>query len=97
MENVKVFFCGLSKNSDEILIKNLEFLENYIIHGKFDSNLIIVDSDSNNEIKELLSNKSKNNEKITSINEDNLDVTIPSRIKRIAYCRNLCLEIVYEK
>ena len=96
MENVKVFFCGLSKNSDEILIKNLEFLENYIIHGKFDSNLIIVDSDSNNEIKELLSNKSKNNEKITSINEDNLDVTIPSRIKRIAYCRNLCLKIVYE-
>ena len=51
MENVKVFFCGLSKNSDEILIKNLEFLENYIIQGKFDSNLIIVDSDSNNEIK----------------------------------------------
>lgn len=96
MENVKVFFCGLSKNSDEILIKNLEFLENYIIHSKFDSNLIIVDSDSNKEIKELLSNKSKNNQKITSINKDNLDVTIPSRIKRIAYCRNLCLKIVYE-
>ncbi len=96
MVNVKVFFCGLSKNSDEILIKNIEFLESYIVQSKFDSNLIIVDTDSNKEIKEFLSNKSKNNQKITSINKDNLDASIPSRIKRIAYCRNLCLKIIYE-
>jgi len=96
VENVKVFFCGLSKNSNETLIKNIDFLENYINHSEVDTNLIIVDTDSNNEIKDLLSNKCKKNKKINLINRDNLDVSVPSRIKRIVYCRNLCLKIVYE-
>lgn len=96
MENVKVFFCGLSKNSNEILINNIEYLENYISYSKFDSNLIIVDTDSNKKIKDFLSIKSKNSKNIDLINRDNLDIEIPSRIERITYCRNLCLKYVYE-
>ena len=95
MKDTKVFFCGLSKKSDDILIKNIDFIINFSQESNYDINLIVVDSNSNRKIKDYLRNAANKNIKITIVDQDNLEEKISSRIQRISYCRNLCLEVIY--
>ena len=96
MKEISVFFCGLSKESGNTLINNINFITNYSDKSDYDINLIVVDSNSEKKIKEYLKNTSNNNPKVTVIHQDKLENQIPSRIQRIAYCRNLCLDFVYK-
>ena len=47
MNNVKIVFCGLSKNCGETLIKNLKFIDRFIHSYKdYDIRSIVIESDS---------------------------------------------------
>jgi len=89
-----IYFVGLSKNCFENTKKNLEFLidfnENYDLNIK----IIVVDSDSDDGTKEYCRNL-LNEKKIEAFREeDEITKKYPSRISRIAYCRNVGLDII---
>ena len=47
MENVEIFFCGLSKNNYGTLKKNIDYILQFRDKSKFSNvNLLIVDSNS---------------------------------------------------
>ena len=55
MENVEIFFCGLSKNNYGTLKKNIDYILQFRDKSKFSNvNLLIVDSNSEDGSKELL-------------------------------------------
>lgn len=94
MENIEIFFCGLSKNNYGSLKKNIDFLLQYKIKSKFSNvNLLIVDSNSKDGSKELLNEFSNKNIFFNVIHKDDLNL-IDSRIERIKICRNLCLQFI---
>ena len=92
MNNLNITICGLSKNCFDSLKHNLESIieikKNYL---NLNLNLIIVDSDSNDGSKKYLNNTQKKYDFIKIYHEDNLESLLPTRIHRIAYCRNLAL------
>jgi hypothetical protein len=84
-----IVFCGLSKSADKTLIKNFEFLEQFIEYSNHNVEILIVDTDSDKIIKEFLSRKEKLFSNVKVFHEDNLDKKIHSRIERISLCRNI--------
>ena len=92
----KIYFTGFSKNCYTNLNLNLSFLINFIENSKLNSEIIIIDSDSNDGSKELC-NKLQSKEKITFIEIDNLENNLKSRIERITYCRNASIKFIKNK
>ena len=94
MNNLKIVFCGLSKNCGENLIKNTEFILNF--KKKYQSinvYLIVVDSDSIDGNLDYLINLN-NLQDITVVFKNDLEKTVSSRIERIAICRNIGLDYI---
>ena len=94
MENVEIFFCGLSKNNYDSLKKNIDYLFRFKNKSKFSSvNLLIVDSNSEDGSKELLNETSNKNRFFNVLHKDDLYI-VDSRVERIKICRNLCLQFI---
>ncbi len=97
MDDTAIFFCGLSKNCNDTIKKNLEFINEFIKIVDFtDVKVITVDSDSNDGTKEYLKSFSSENDFSIHVNADGLEEIYNSRIERIAHCRNICLDTMYE-
>jgi len=90
--DLKVYFCGISKNCINNIEKNLIFLDAFNKKSSFDTKIIIVDSDSVDGTKEIISNYVKENKEIEFINFDLKKDNIENRIERIAKSRNECLK-----
>lgn len=90
--DLKVYFCGISKNCINNIEKNLIFLDAFNKKSSFDSKIIIVDSDSIDGTKEIISNYVNKNKEIDFINFDLKKNNIENRIERIAKSRNECLK-----
>ena len=90
--DLKVYFCGISKNCINNIEKNLIFLDAFNKKSSFDTKIIIVDSDSVDGTKEIISNYVKENKEIEFINFDLEKDNIENRIERIAKSRNECLK-----
>lgn len=91
-DDLKVYFCGISKNCINNIEKNLIFLDAFNKKSSFDTKIIIVDSDSVDGTKEIISNYVKENKEIEFINFDLKKDNIENRIERIAKSRNECLK-----
>ena len=90
--DLKVYFCGISKNCINNIEKNLIFLDAFSKKSSFDTKIIIVDSDSIDGTKEIISNYVKENKEIEFINFDLKKDNLENRIERIAKSRNECLK-----
>lgn len=90
--NLRVYFCGISKNCINNVEKNLTFLNTFNTTSDFDSKIIIVDSDSVDGTKEVLRDFSIKNSDIHFINYDFNNGTNKNRIEKIANSRNECLK-----
>lgn len=94
MENVEVFFCGLSKNNYESLKKNKDYILQFINKSKFSNiKLLIVDSNSQDGSKEFLNKTSDENMFFNVVHKDDIN-EVDSRVERIKICRNVCLEFI---
>lgn len=94
MENIEIFFCGLSKNNYESLKKNIEYFIRFNNNSKYKNiNFLIVDSNSEDGSKDLLDKTSKKYECFKVIHKDDLNL-VDSRVERIKICRNLCLQYI---
>ena len=94
MNDVKIVFCGLSKNCGSTLIKNLEFINKFIdTYKDIYIKSIVIESDSEDGSLEHLK-KLEANSSIELFIKNNLELTISSRIERIAICRNIGLEYI---
>ena len=94
MENVEIFFCGLSKNNHDALKKNIDFLIQFKNKSKFSNfNILIVDSNSEDGSKEILDKTSNANMFFNVIHKDDINL-VDSRVERIKICRNLCLQFI---
>lgn len=94
MNDVKIVFCGLSKNCGSTLIKNLEFINKFIdTYKDIYIKSIVIESDSEDGSLEHLK-KLEANSSIELFIKNNLEQTISSRIERIAICRNIGLEYI---
>ena len=93
MTNLNVAFCGLSKNCINTIDENIKHIvsmrNNY---REININLFIVDSDSSDGTKEIISKYEKDNEFIVYRDLDDLEKNYNSRIERITLSRNLCLD-----
>ncbi len=91
---MKILFVGLSKNCLGTLKKNIENLEifNRLYNGK--SEIIVIDSDSNDGTKEYLKKYQKSNNNFLLIEKDMLDNRFNNRIEKLSYCRNVGLRTV---
>ncbi len=97
MENVEIFFCGLSKNNYESLKKNIDYLLQFKNESKYSSvNLLIVDSNSEDGSKELLNKTSSKYDFFNVVHKDDINL-VDSRVERIKICRNLCLQFIDKK
>lgn len=92
MKKFNVAFCGLSKNCINTIEENIKQIilmrNNY---KELNIDLFIVDSDSSDGTKEIISKYQKDNEFIVYRDLDNLGKKYNSRIERISLSRNLCL------
>ncbi len=96
MNDIKIIFCGLSKNNIETLKKNLDFIIKYREESVYkDINVLIVDSVSNDGSKNYLNVLSEKLTFIKVIHKDDLN-NVLNRIERIKICRNLCLQFINE-
>ncbi len=94
MNNIKIIFCGLSKNCGKTLVKNTEFINKFIKSNKdVDIRSVIIESDSIDGSLEYL-NKLHSNSNIDLLIENGLEQRISSRIERIAICRNIGLDYI---
>jgi len=89
-----VFFCGISKNCVDTVLKNLNFILDFFSNSRFQSYGIFVDSDSTDGTKSHLKKFSSNLENVTYEDLDNLEKVYDNRIERIQISRNRCLELV---
>jgi len=97
VKNNTIVVCGLSKNCEdtiEINLNNLIELSKLLTVKNF--SILIVDS-SSDKTKELISKKISKHNFIKLINQDNLDTRFKSRIEKISYCRNLCLQEIKDE
>ena len=94
MENVEIFFCGLSKNNYGTLKKNIDYISQFRDKSKFSNvNLLIVDSNSEDGSKELLNKTFDKKDFFNVVHKDDINM-IDSRVERIKICRNLCLQFI---
>ena len=94
MENVEIFFCGLSKNNYGTLKKNIDYILQFRDKSKFSNvNLLIVDSNSEDGSKELLNKTFNKKDFFNVVHKDDINM-IDSRVERIKICRNLCLQFI---
>lgn len=91
MENLNITICGLSKNCFDSLKHNIESIIE-INKKNVNLNLIIIDTDSNDGSKNYLDEIEAKYDFIKIFHEDNLEPYLPTRIHRIAHCRNVALE-----
>lgn len=89
---IKIYFCGISKNCKNTIEKNLLFLQNFVENCKYKSELIFVDSDSVDGTKEILKNFCNKNFYSKYFDLDGLELETDNRIERILKSRNLCLD-----
>ena len=90
MNNLNIYFVGLSKNCLLTLKKNIDFINLLIKEGVGVEKIIIVDSDSNDGTKEYC--KSLKNDNILFIEEDNVKNNFHNRIEILSHCRNIGLQ-----
>ena len=90
MKNLNITICGLSKNCFDSLKHNIESIIE-IKKTNINLNLIIIDSDSNDGSKKFLNEIELKHNFIKIFHEDNLESYLPTRIHRIAHCRNVAL------
>ena len=90
MNNLNIYFVGLSKNCLLTLKKNIDFINLLIKEGVGVGKIIIVDSDSDDGTKEYC--KSLKNENILFIEEDNVKNNFHNRIEILSHCRNIGLQ-----
>ena len=94
MNDIKIIFCGLSKNCGNTLVKNIEFINKFIkFYNDVDIRSIIVESDSIDGSLEYLKNL-QSSSNIELFIENGLEERISSRIERIAICRNIGLDYI---
>ena len=89
MNNLNIYFVGLSKNCLLTLRKNIDFINLLIKEGVALEKIIIVDSDSNDGTKEYC--KSLKNDNILFIEEDNVKNNFHKELKYF-HCRNIGLQ-----
>ena len=93
MTNLNVAFCGLSKNCINTIDENIKQIVSMRNNYKeINISLFIVDSDSSDVTKEIISKYEKDNEFIVYRDLDDLEKNYNSRIERITLSRNLCLD-----
>ena len=93
MTNLNVAFCGLSKNCINTIEENIKQIFSMRNNYKdVNISLFIVDSDSSDGTKEIISKYEKDNEFIVYRDLDDLEENYNSRIERITLSRNLCLD-----
>ena len=93
MTNLNVAFCGLSKNCINTIEENIKQIFSMRNNYKdVNISLFIVDSDSSDGTKEIISKYEKDNEFIVYRDLDDLEKNYNSRIERITLSRNLCLD-----
>jgi len=90
LNNLNIYFVGLSKNCLLTLKKNIDFINLLIKEGVGVGKIIIVDSDSDDGTKEYC--KSLKNENILFIEEDNVKNNFHNRIEILSHCRNIGLQ-----
>ncbi len=90
MNNLNIYFVGLSKNCLLTLRKNIDFINLLIKEEVGVEKIIIVDSDSNDGTKEYC--KSLKNDKVLFIEEDNIKNKFQNRIEILSHCRNIGLQ-----
>ena len=90
MNNLNIYFVGLSKNCLLTLKKNIDFINLLIKEGVGVGKIIIVDSDSDDGTKEYC--KSLKNDNILFIEEDNVKNNFHNRIEILSHCRNIGLQ-----
>ena len=90
MNNLNIYFVGLSKNCLLTLRKNIDFINLLIKEGVGVEKIIIVDSDSNDGTKEYC--KSLKNDNLLFIEEDNVKNKFHNRIEILSHCRNIGLQ-----
>ena len=90
MNNLNIYFVGLSKNCLLTLKKNIDFINLLIKEGVGVGKIIIVDSDSDDGTKEYC--KSLKNDNILFIEEDNVKNNFNNRIEILSHCRNIGLQ-----
>ena len=90
MNNLNIYFVGLSKNCLLTLKKNIDFINLLIKEVVGVEKIIIVDSDSNDGTKEYC--KSLKNDNILFIEEDNVKNNFHNRIEILSHCRNIGLQ-----
>jgi len=90
LNNLNIYFVGLSKNCLLTLRKNIDFINLLIEEGVGVEKIIIVDSDSNDGTKEYC--KSLKNDNILFIEEDNVKNNFNNRIEILSHCRNIGLQ-----
>ncbi len=90
MNNLNIYFVGLSKNCLLTLKKNIDFINLLIKEGVGVEKIIIVDSDSNDGTKEYC--KSLINDNFLFIEEDNVKNKFHNRIEILSHCRNIGLQ-----
>lgn len=94
MSDVKIIFCGLSKNCGSTLINNIEFINKFIkFYKDVDIRSIIVESDSTDGSFEYLKSL-QSSSNIELFIKNGLEQKISSRIERIAICRNVGLDYI---
>ena len=90
MNNLNIYFVGLSKNCLLTLRKNIDFINLLTKEGVGVEKIIIVDSDSNDGTKEYC--KSLKNDNFLFIEEDNVKNKFHNRIEILSHCRNIGLQ-----
>ena len=94
---MKIAFSGPVKNCDDNLENNLNFLINLKNDSRIDLiDIFILEGDSIDDSKVILEKYKKYSE-INLVTENNLEVKLPNRVERIAYCRNLLLKEIKDK
>ena len=94
---MKIVFSGPVKNCDSNLENNLNFLINLKNDSRIDLiDIFILEGDSIDNSKVILEKYKKYSE-INLVTENNLEVKLPNRVERIAYCRNLLLKEIKDK
>ena len=91
MENLNITICGLSKNCFDSLKHNIESIIE-INQKNINLNFIIIDSDSDDGSKKYLDEIKAKYNFVKVFHEDNLESYLPTRIHRIAHCRNVALK-----
>jgi len=90
LNNLNIYFVGLSKNCLLTLRKNIDFINLLTKEGVGVEKIIIVDSDSNDGTKEYC--KSLKNDNFLFIEEDNVKNKFHNRIEILSHCRNIGLQ-----